>query len=120
MSTTQCIQKRTLAPTASNAGKKVQFLADQFWNKSRNFYLHELQTRQKWLTKTECLKKGDVVVLKEKNMARVHWPLARLVEVKKSDDGLVRSVTVTVLKPQGTGQRKLERPITSVVLLHRS
>ena len=66
--------------------KRVQYLADQFWQQWRKSYLHELQARQKWLTKSESLKAGDIVVLKDKSLARVNWPLARIEAVKKSSD----------------------------------
>ena len=99
--------------------KRVQYLADQFWQQWRKSYLHELQARQKWLTKSESLKAGDIVVLKDKSLTRVNWPLARIEAVKKSSDGLVRSATVKLLKPDEKGYRSLERPVMSFVLLHR-
>ena len=99
--------------------KKVQYLADQFWSKWRNFYLQELQVRQKWTTRKECLKPGDVVILKDKNATRAHWPLGTVSTVKKSTDGLVRTVTVRLPRLGGARHRDLERPASSVVLLHR-
>lgn len=40
---------------------------------------------------------GDVVLLQDKSVKRKQWLLARVQEVKKSGDGLVRTATVVVV-----------------------
>lgn len=107
----------------SRRWRRVQHLANQFWTHWRKFYLQELQERQKWVTKSESLRAGDVVILKEKSASRQRWPLCIVDSVKKSEDGLVRSILLRLCKATDKGTMKshlLERPISEVVLLIRS
>ncbi|CAB4030514.1 Hypothetical predicted protein, partial [Paramuricea clavata] len=45
--------------------KRVQYLANQFWERWRKEFLLALQQRQKWNTPRRNIQKGDVVLLKE-------------------------------------------------------
>ena len=97
--------------------RRVQFLAHQFWNRWREEYLHTLTARHKWKARKPCAAVGDVVLLRDKQAARNDWPMGRISEVKVSQDGLVRSVTVE-LPPRKSGARRyLTRPISELVLL---
>lgn len=99
--------------------RRIQYLTDQFWNRWRNEYIHDLQPRRKWLTEKRSVKIGDLVMLRDKNLKRNHWPLARVTDVKISDDNLVRSVTVTVPSKNGT-PHTYNRPISNIILLLES
>ena len=56
--------------------------------------------------------------MRDKQSPRNHWPMARVSNVKTSDDGLVRSVTLTLPPlPGGSKPRFLNRPICELVLL---
>ena len=44
------------------------------------------------------MKPGDVVLLREKNEQRGQWPMGIIETVIHSDDGLVRTVEVRVVK----------------------
>ena len=70
---------------------------------------------------------GDIVIIKEEDVPRNEWKLAKVVEAHEDDDGLVRKVTVQV------GERKLgkrgehlnqpfiiQRPIQKLVVLVKS
>ena len=70
---------------------------------------------------------GDIVIIKEEDVPRNEWKLAKVVEAPEDDDGLVRKVTVQV------GERKLgkkgerlnqpsivQRPIQKLVVLVKS
>lgn len=70
---------------------------------------------------------GDIVIVKEEEIPRNEWKLARVLEVHKDDDGLVRKATIQI------GERKLgkgdepvskpsivERPIQKLVILVES
>ena len=94
--------------------KHVQFLVSQFWKKWLNEYLPELQRRQKWQNQTRNLQIGDVVLIVGENTPRSVWPLALVVKVHESKDGLVRSADVR------TRTTVLTRPITKLVLLEGS
>ena len=91
--------------------KQTQYMADQFWSRWRREYFTCLQERQKWLDKSRNVKVGDIVLVVDENTARCHWPLARVVKVVASDDGLVRRVHVK------RGNKIIERPISKLVMM---
>ena len=95
--------------------KQVQYLADQFWVRWRREYLPTLQCRRDWHTERDPLKVGDVVLLKDEDVARNYWPLARISKVFPSKDGRVRKVEVCVVKDN----KKVfyTRPIVNLVLM---
>lgn len=74
-------------------------------------YLPELQKRSKWTGVTDNLAVGDLVLILDEMTPRNLWPLALVVSVNCSRDGLVRSVRVK------TRTTELVRPITKIVLL---
>lgn len=90
--------------------RKVQSVANDFWSRWKPQYLMSLQTRQCW-TASKTYHVGDVVLLKDENVCRGQWKLARIEELIKSQDNLVRRVKVRV------GQSLLERPVHKLVLL---
>ena len=89
----------------------TQYLADQFWQKMKKFYLPELQKRAKWLDVTENVSEGDLVLLVQSTPRNV-WPLARVSKIFPSTDGLVRSVEVTTADGS-----TYQRPISKIVML---
>ena len=94
--------------------RRSQYLADSFWSRWRNEYLHTLQKRHKWLTVKPCITPGDLVLIRDKTSKRNNWPSGIVSEVHKSSDNLVRSVT---LKTTGPSSRKCTRAISDLVLL---
>ncbi|XP_066592932.1 uncharacterized protein [Prorops nasuta] len=62
-----------------------------FWKRWYIEYLHELQRRQKWTTKTENIKVGNVVIIKEKGLPCMQWALGRVLQVFTGSDGIVRA-----------------------------
>ena len=98
--------------------RRVKYLSSQFWKRWREEYIHTLTLRHKWRKKQRCITVGDVVILKDPSEIRNLWPLARVVSVKLSADGLVRSVDLKVaLKGGVKSPTILTRPITDIVLL---
>ena len=91
--------------------KHAQFIADMFWKKWIKYYLPELHSRQKWLNISPNLKVGDIVMMLDKIVERGSYPMARVIEVKKGRDGLVRSARLQ------TKTSPLVRPIHKLVLL---
>ena len=57
------------------------------------------------------VKENDLVLLVEDSMPRGLWPLGVVVSVKRSQDGLVRTVDVR------TKSTRLTRPISKIVFL---
>ena len=99
----------------SSQWRRVQHLANVFWSKWKREYLPTLQERRKWQTETPNLEVGDLVLLRDKEVARNHWPLARVSKVFTSHDGRVRKVELTTAK---NGCKKtFLRPTNEVVLL---
>ena len=76
-------------------------------------HLHTLQARNKWRKVKPNLKPGDIVLLKEKSK-RNEWPIGTITGVRRSEDCLVRTVTVKI---PGKNPRILDRAIFNVVLL---
>ena len=86
-------------------------MSEQFWLRWRKEYLLLLQNRQKWFKEKRNLREGDIVMLKNENEARCHWPLAKVIKVKLSVDGLVRSVLLKI------GEKSLERPLSKLIMI---
>ncbi|KAJ0019036.1 hypothetical protein NQD34_006605 [Periophthalmus magnuspinnatus] len=95
--------------------RQVQALANQFWTRWRKEYLPYLQHRQKWTTHRRDLQVEDVVLLKDKQVERNHWPVGRITATFPGKDGHVRQVEIKIVD-RGT-LKTFCRPITDVVLL---
>ena len=91
--------------------KQIQYLADLFWRRWTREYLPSLQGRQKWLYPKKNLAQGDIVLMVDENSPRNLWPLARVLEVYPSKDGMVRTVKIR------TRGGILVRPIDKLCLL---
>ncbi|XP_059840843.1 uncharacterized protein LOC132402177 [Hypanus sabinus] len=95
--------------------RQVQALANQFWPRWRQKYLLLLQQRQKWTEPRRNLQVGDLVLLRDKQIARNSWPMARITATFPSGDGHVRKIE---LKTTDQGDVKIyQRPVTEVILL---
>ncbi|XP_058471988.1 uncharacterized protein LOC131445137 [Solea solea] len=104
--------------------RRVQYLSEQFWSRWRKEYLANISLRQRWHVPRRNVRVGDVVIVKEDNVPRNEWRLARVVEARKEDDGLVRKVKIQIghskLGKQGerlTQPTFLERPVQKLVVL---
>lgn len=74
-----------------------------------------MQPRQKWVETQRDLCEGDVVLMRDDSQHRNDWPLGRVAEAIRSEDGRVRKAKVEVVKE---GERKTYlRPIKELVLL---
>ena len=104
--------------------RRVQHLANEFWNRWRKDYLITLNSRQKWTASRRNLQTGDIVIVKDEHLHRNHWPLARITKTYPGEDGHVRHVEIVLgtssLDRKGrrtTATSKLERPVHKLVLL---
>ena len=93
--------------------RRVQHLANEFWQRWRKEYLASLQARQKWgkVRRNFCV--NDIVLLKDDSATRNHWPMGRVEKVAADDGGLVRSVQLRVAYSKDL----VSRPISKIVLL---
>ena len=97
--------------------KHVQHIANEFWQRWRNKFLSALQSHQRWNKNRREFVIGDIVLLK-KDASHNKWPIAKVVQVHKDSEGVVRSVLLLAGKT-GSGQDEqiLERPVQKIVLL---
>lgn len=109
---------------ARKCWRQVQYLCEQFWSRWRVEYLANISLRQKWHTPRRNVQDGDVVIMKEGEIPRNEWRLARVIKVFKDDDGLVRKATIRMgdreLGKKGERLTKptiVERPIQKLVVL---
>ena len=58
--------------------RRVQHLANEFWQRWRREFLQTLQTRQKWSKPWPNLQRDDVVLVKDEGTTRNVWRLARV------------------------------------------
>lgn len=104
--------------------RRVQYLANEFWTRWRKDYLQSLQPRQKWTSPRRNLQVDDIVIIKDDNLPRNCWKIARVDETYPDGDGLVRKVRLKVAdrnlddngRPTGS-ETNLYRPVQKLVLL---
>lgn len=89
----------------------AQKMSQHFWDRWRQEYLHELQTKPKWRQQRKEPRENDLVLIKDENTHSNKWPMARIMKLHKGDDGLTRVVTLR------TENNVLKRPITKICLL---
>ncbi len=104
--------------------RRVQYLSEQFWSRWRKEYLTNISLRQQWHKPRRNVHVGDVVIVKEDNVPRNEWRLARVVETIADDAGFVRKVKLQMgqSKLGKKGERLtqvsfLERPIQKLVVI---
>ena len=116
---TENLQPSDLDNYGAKRWKRVAYLTQQFWIRHRRHYTKSLQERSKWRGIKRCVKVGDVVLMKSVS-PRVDWPIARVIAVKPSKDGLVRNVTLKMTDTQTGRERILDRCIQDTVMLVQS
>lgn len=89
----------------------VQQMNQHFWQRWQAEYIESLSQRSKWRDKERNIEVGDLVLLKEDNLAPSHWLLGRVKQIFPAPDGLVRSVLVS------TVHGDYKRPITKMGVL---
>ncbi|XP_055489406.1 uncharacterized protein LOC129696012 [Leucoraja erinacea] len=95
--------------------KRVQHLANAFWERWRREYLSTLQSRSKWQDSQPNVKEGDLVLLRDSQVKRNQWPMALVTMAHPDDDGKVRKLELKVTK--GGTIKAFLRPETEVVVL---
>ncbi|XP_043196899.1 uncharacterized protein LOC122381161 [Amphibalanus amphitrite] len=94
--------------------RRVQYLANQFWQRWRREFLPSLQERRKWHHPEPNISQDDIVIVVDEDTPRNRWPLARVVDAHTGADGLVRSVRVRI------GNSEYDRPVHKLILLVKS
>ena len=92
------------------------------WETWRKEHLSNITLRQWWHARNVDV--GDIVIIKEEDVPRNEWKLAKVVEAPEDDDGLVRKVTVQVgerkLGKKGEQPSIVQRPIQKLEVLVKS
>ena len=113
----ESFSEKDLASYGERRYRRIQYLSDQFWGRWRAEYIQTLSKRHKWKTRKACLRAGDVVLLRDKQVPRNEWPMGIVAHAKVSSDGLVRSATIRLPPLRGGSPRSMERAISDLVLL---
>lgn len=61
-----------------------------------------MQTRRKWTAKSENLREGDIVLIRNELLPPSKWELGRVVKCFPGKDGVVRVVSVKTAKSSYT------------------
>ena len=86
--------------------KRLRFIEEttqEFWKKWFTQVFHNLVPSYKWKTKHRDVKQGDVVLLKESNVLKREYRLAKVRDVKPGNDGHIRKVTLEYKNLDNTG-----------------
>lgn len=84
-------------PEGSRMIKRYEYVQSKYHDISQRYkkeYLSRLQTRPKWISPQPNIKVGQLVLVKEDNLATTKWPLGRITKVHPGPDGKVRVVTL--------------------------
>ena len=88
-----------------------QNLTHHFWRRWSTDYLTTLNKFYKWSHPTRNVSVGDIVILRDEATFPTKWPIAKVVEIHRGNDNLVRVVTLK------TAKGIYKRPIHKIVLL---
>lgn len=90
--------------------RREKFLAERFWNRWKQKYLHTLQPRRKWQYDQTYLNPGVIVLLKDPEKHRNNWPLGMVENAICGKDDHLRKTRMAC-------QKIYTRPVTQLVLL---
>ena len=91
--------------------KHVQLLAERFWKSWTRLYLPTLLVRSKWHEEHKNIQVGSLVLVSDLSVPRNEWPLARVTDVFRGPDDLIRTVKLR------TAAKELVRPIHKLCVL---
>ena len=80
----------------------MQAIIEQFWSNWIKLYFPSLVIRQKWHVAKRNVQKNDICVVKDSNLLRGEWRIARVSECYPDRNGRVRNVELMVKPRQGT------------------
>jgi len=96
----------------------VERMKQEFWHRWTMDYLPKLQVKPKWTKEEKDFQVGELTIIIEENLPPNQWKLARIKEIRPSQDGHVRTVILeTGGKYTQNGTRKIKeftRPISSI------
>ena len=95
----RCSSKVPQGPFSENTSIQkrfsfVQKIADSFWLKWTRNYFPSLLVQQKWHHNKRNVRKGDIVIIQDKDAPRGNWKLGRVSNAIKGIDGNVRRLEI--------------------------
>ncbi|XP_045540972.1 uncharacterized protein LOC123722619 [Papilio machaon] len=107
-------QENTFNITPQERWKLVRKITAHFWQRWSVEYLHHLQQRHKWNSKSKAPEIGDIVLIKEPSLPPTKWLMAQIIDTHPGQDGEVRVVSLR------TKSGLLKRPVSKLVALPSS
>lgn len=80
-----------------NSWKTSDVLANYFWRRWVTEYSPDIARRTKWFSTNKDIAVGDIVIIVDPAFPRNCWPKGKVLEVKTSKDGHVRSAVVQTI-----------------------
>lgn len=78
--------------------RRIELLKQHFWTRFSNEYINFLQQRIKWRRSSGELKKGDLVIIKDKTSPPLMWLMGRILQVLPGKDGIARVADIHTRK----------------------
>jgi hypothetical protein len=104
--------------------RRVQYIANTFWERWRKEFICQLQQRQKWYRPKRNFKVGDIVLVIDETLPRSQWKLGKITEVITGSDQNVRKVKFIQGDPaygskksKNVSLKTFERPVHKLVLI---
>ena len=88
----------------------VQAITEQFWKNWLKLFFPSLVVRQRWHIEKRNLREGDICVVKDSNVLRGEWRIARVTSCYKDKSGRVRNVELMVKSRQGGNGEYVSTP----------
>lgn len=86
---------------------RIESIRQHFWRRWQGEYISELQQRTKWRTNKANLHIGDLVILKDDNLAPLHWRMGRVVGLCPGPDNIPRVADIKTTR--GVVRRSLTK-----------
>ena len=80
--------------------------ANEFWSCWRKEYLQSLQSHTKWQGRKRNFSVGDIVLVLQDESTHNQWPMARVIQVFKDNNGYVQRVKLRIRKTRNSGGNK--------------
>ncbi|XP_037873924.1 uncharacterized protein LOC119630040 isoform X1 [Bombyx mori] len=74
--------------------QRVELIRQHFWKRFINEYISLLQQKSKWSTSTGSLIPGTLVLVKDRTLPALLWPLGRITMTYPGSDGITRVAEV--------------------------
>ena len=105
---------------SKNTNKQFRFLqslVDSWWKTWYETVFPSLVPSYKWLQRHRCVKVGDVCLIRYNNEVRATYRLGCVENVKRGEDGLVRTINLRYKLPGEKKFRTVDRPVQGVSVI---